>query len=96
MYVNSHYYLVNYTYIGQFFRDGVEVDEARRLLEIPNMEPVPVMRKPVWHFMEQETPEEQLCWVAMNPGYQGKKLIEGHYLDYLVDDVLSCDFIFKK
>ena len=83
-------------FIGQFFRDGVEVDEARRLLEIPNMEPVPVMRKPVWHFMERETPEEQLCWVAMNPGYQGKKLIEGHYLDYLVDDVLSSKFKFKQ
>ena len=82
---------------GQFFRRGVEVDEARRLLQLPNpdMEPVPVMRKPVWHFMEREIPEDQLCWVAMNPGYQGKKLIEGHYLDYLVDDVLSAKFKFK-
>ena len=80
---------------GQFFRHGVEIDEARRLLVLPDMDPVPVMRKPVWHFMERESPDEQLCWVAMNPGYQGKKLLQGHYLDYLVNDVLSTDFKFK-
>ena len=54
-----------------------------------------MMRKPVWHFMEREEAKDQLCWAAMNPGYQGKKLIEGHYLDYLVDDVLSSKFKFK-
>ena len=80
---------------GQFFRERVEIDEIRRLLLLPNMEPVAVMRKPVWHFMERDEPEDQLCWAAMNPGYQGKKLIEGHYLDYLVDDVLSSKFKFK-
>ena len=80
---------------GQFFRNGIEIDELRKLLVLRTMDPVPVMRKPVWHFMERETPEDQLCWVAMNPGYQGKRLIEGHYLDYLVNDVLSGDFKFK-
>ena len=56
------------------------------------------MRSSVWHFMERETPDpdQKLCWQAMNPGYQGKRLIEGNYLDYLVDDVLSSDFKFKK
>ncbi len=79
---------------GQFFRDGNEVDETRKLLLLPNLDPVPVMRREVWHFMEREMVDDQLCWVAMNPGYQGKRLIEGHYLDYLVDDVLSGDFTF--
>ena len=37
------------------------------------------------HDMEREDKEDQFCWVAMNPGYQGKKLIQGHYLDYLMD-----------
>ena len=82
-------------YTGQFFRNGIEIDELRKLLLLPTMDTVPVMRKPVWHFMERETPEDQLCWMAMNPGYQGKRLIEGHYLDYLVNDVLSGDFKFK-
>ena len=83
-------------YTGQFFREGIEIDESRKLLLLgPDMEPVPVMRKPVWNFMERETPEDQLCWAAMNPGYQGKRFIQGHYLDYLVD-VLSSDFKFGQ
>lgn len=78
-------------FAGQFFRRGVKVDVPSRLLFLPNMAPVPVMRKPIWHFMERENKDEQqqLCWVAMNPGYQGRKLIEGHYLDYVVDDLLA-------
>ena len=81
-------------------RKGVEIDETLKtlkLLYLPSLEPVPVMRSSVWHFMERESPdsEQKLCWQAMNPGYQGKRLIEGNYLDYLVDDVLSSDFQFK-
>ena len=91
---NSAYYTSPHI-IGQFFRDQVEIDELRRLLLLPEMEPVAVMRKPAWHFMEREEKEDQFCWVAMNPGYQGKKLIQGHYLDYLVDDVLSSSFRFR-
>ena len=59
------------------------------------MNTVPIMRRPVWSFMEREGVDDQLCWTAMNPGYQGKGLLEGHYLDYLVDDVLSDKFKFK-
>ena len=46
--------------------------------------------------MERETADDQLCWTAMNPGYQGEGLIDGSYLDYLVDDVMSMDFKFKQ
>ena len=67
--------------------NGVERDETRMLLYLPSLE---LMRSSVWHFMDQK-----LCWQAMNPGYQGKRLSEGSYLDYLVDDVLSSDFQFK-
>ena len=82
---------------GQFLRDGVRIDEVRKLLYLPNLAPVPVMRSSVWHFMERETPDpnQKFCWQTMNPGYQGKRLIEGSYLDYLVNDVLSSDFKFK-
>ena len=81
--------------VGQFFRKGVEIDAARKLLLLPNKDPVPVMRKPVWAYMEHNVPSDQLCWVAMNPGYQGHHLIDGHYLDYVVDDVLSTNFEYK-
>jgi hypothetical protein len=82
--------------IGQFFRNGVEVDTVRKILIMPDKEPVPVMRRPVWSFMERETADDQLCWTAMNPGYQGEGLIDGTYFDYLVDDVLSTDIKFKQ
>lgn len=82
--------------IGQFFRPGVEVDVTRRIIIIPNKEPVPIKRRPVWSFMERKnvggakTNEE--CWMAMNPGYQGQGLIDGHYTNYMVDHLFSTDF----
>ncbi len=83
-----------FTISGQFFRGGVEIDTVRKLLILPGKEPVPVMRRPVWSFMEREIPDDQLCWTAMNPGYQGEGLIDGTYLEYLVDDVVSSDFTY--
>ena len=54
------------------------------------------MRRPVWSFMEREDKDDQLCWTAMNPGYQGEGLIDGSYFDYLVDDVMSMNFKYNK
>ncbi len=80
---------------GQFFRDGVEVDEVRKILIMPSKEPVPVMRRPVWAFMEREDKDDQLCWTAMNPGYQGEGLIDGKPNNYLVDNVLDDKFMYN-
>ena len=75
----------------------MSLDEVRKILILPGKEPVPVQRKPLWAFMEREMDNSNhLCWVAMNPGYQGDGLIDGTYFDYLVDDVLSTEFKFKK
>ena len=90
----------NYIYCiyntGQFFRKGIEIDEVRKILVMPGKNPVPIMRKPVWSFMEREQSDDQLCWTAMNPGYQGEGLIDGKYFDYLVDDVLNDSFWYAK
>ena len=40
--------------------------------------------------------DDQLCWTAMNPGYQGDGLIDGTYLDYLVNDVLDAEWSFQE
>ena len=76
----------------------MDIDETRKLLFLPNNPPVPVMRRPLWSFMERErsTDSGELCWTAMNSGYQGEGLIDGHYLKYLVDNVLSSDYVFKR
>ena len=79
--------------IGQFYRQGVEIDGVRKMLIIPHKEPVPIMRRPIWSFMERENDEEaEFCWTAMNSGFQGHGLIDGNYLNYKVSDLLSTDF----
>ena len=75
----------------------MEIDEVRKLLVMPNKAPVPVEWRPVWRFMEREKIAEdvQHCWTAQNPGKLGKGLIDGHYLDYVVESVLSSGFQFE-
>ncbi len=46
------------------------------MLVLPTLDPVPVIRRPVW---ELEEKDDQLCWTAMN---QGKRLLESHYLAF--------------
>ena len=54
------------------------------------------MCHPEWSFMEREVADDQLCWTAMNPGYQGTEgLIEGVHRDYIVEKVLDSGFVFK-
>ena len=55
-----------------------------------------MMRRPMWGFMEREVADDELCWTAMNQGYQGKGLIEGVPFDYLVNDVLDDGFNYGK
>ena len=83
------------SFTGQFYRNGVVVDEVRKLLLIPNKAPVPVQWKSIGKYMERHYDNGEYCWASMNPGLQGKGLIEGDYLDYLVEDVLSSGFKFK-
>ncbi len=81
------------THAGQFFRKGVSIDKTRKILLMPNKEPVPVMHCPIWAFMEREKDrDQQLCWTAMNPGYQGKMLIDFDCIDYRVEDIYSKRF----
>ena len=85
-------------FTGQFLRKGIVVDEVRKLLLMPNKAPVPVERKPVWKYLEQwdkDANNMQYCWAAGNPGLQGEMLIDGHYLDYVVEDLLSFGFLFQ-
>ena len=104
-YVNSHLNLIyqnipttiekcDYSgLLGQFFCPGYSIDHTTKLLHFPdNKEPVPVMRRPIWSFMETKVNEltgAELCWMAMNVGYEGEGLLRGHYLDYVVSDLFT-------
>ena len=46
--------------------------------------------------MEREAHNDQLCWTAMNPSYQGEGLIDITYYDYLVNDVMTSEYQYKK
>ena len=83
-------------HVGQFFRPGVEIDEVRKLLLLPDMEPIPVEKRPVWRYMERQVKTNQVCWTALNYGYQGAGLIVGSYRDYAVGDLLEAGFELKK
>lgn len=67
----------------------------RRLLLLPDMEPLPVAKRPVWSYMERQVKSDQFCWTAMNYGYQGAGLILGSYKDYAVRDLLQAGFELK-
>ena len=67
------------------------------MLVMPNKDPVAVEWKPVWKYLEREKPDDEMkhCWVSMNPGNQGNGLIDGSYMDYVMEDVLSSGFQFQ-
>lgn len=87
--VRRGWFYMSLMIVGQFLRKGVEIDEVRKFLILPGMEPVPVERRPIWRFMERRVKTSQLCWTALNYGYQGVGLITGSYKDYEVNDVLA-------
>lgn len=72
------------------------IDKEHGLLLMPDKAPVPVEWRPAWRHTELKRNRDTLalvnCWTAMNAGRQGDGLINGHYLDYVVQGVLSSGF----
>ena len=110
-YVNQHldiiYYKIptsgfNCSYrglLGQFFCPGYSIDEVRKLLLFPSAdrEPIPVMERPIWSFMERENRnglKQQMCWMAMNTGYQGEGLLDASIIPDLLHLRYDWHFIF--
>ena len=58
-----------------------------------------VRQRPVWGFLKHELPDAtggKKCWATMNRGEQGEGLIDGTYMDYRVDNILSAGFKFMN
>ena len=64
------------------------VDEDKKLLFVPNLEPIPVIRRALWNFMKPDLDETE-CWTSVLPSNQGVGLIEGIWTDYKVNGLLS-------
>ena len=77
---------------GQFLREGIRIDEERSLLILPHKPPVQMKQRHVWKFMEREVADDQLCWTSAQHANQGENVIEGTYMDYVVEDVYSTEF----
>ena len=78
--------------LGQFFCPGHTIDITRKLLMFPShREPIPVVRRPIWSFMERRKTGQSshFCWMTMNNGYQGEGIIDGTYLDYVVSSLTT-------
>lgn len=73
---------------------GIVIDPVKKLLIRPGFEAVPVESSATWAYNDGQTTSP--CWKAMNVGHQGEGLIEGQILDYLVDNILEKDYVFKK
>jgi len=68
---------------------GILVDPIKKILTYPDShDPVAVELDNVI--------TGKTCWKAMNIGHQGKELIEGNFLDYVVSGLLKSDFKLKK
>ena len=76
-------------YAGQFFRQGVRIDRENQILYIPQREPIPVIRRPLWSFMRHSLAEETECWTSMLPSNQGVGLIDGTWTDYKVKGLIA-------
>ena len=79
--------------LGQFLDKDVEIDEDKKLLIIPGREPMALMKRHVWRFMEKDLKSyddnNQYCWTTVHPSNQGKGIIKGSFIDYEVKDILS-------
>ena len=74
---------------GQFFHEGVRIDEDAKLLHMPGRPPVPVEEQDLWKFTKQSFHSDSRCWASAYHSSQGAGVVAGTFEDYIVDDLLS-------
>ena len=74
-----------YTYIGQFLTSNVEFDEEYNLLKFNDRKPIAVRKGPAWPYLQIN--EE--CWYSTTTDNQGTGVIEGNYIDYIAQELIS-------
>ena len=84
MFYLSTYALCLFFYIGQFLTENVEVDEDYNLMKFGNRKPISVRKGPAWPYLHIN----KECWYGAATDNQGTGVIEGNYLDYVVQDLI--------
>ena len=82
-----------FIFSGQFLDKEIKIDEERQLLFIPGHEPKPMVKRPVWRFVERnldtyDHDSDHFCWTTVHPSNQGQGIIKGSFIDYAVDDIV--------
>ena len=80
--------LYYFSVAGQFFRDGVRIDEDARVLRMPGRPPVPVEEQKLWKFTKQNFHRDSKCWTSAYHSSQGAGIVTGTFQDYIVEDLL--------
>jgi len=75
------YYCIN---AGQFMGKQIEINTEYNIMKIGDHKPISVVKGPAWHYLG--TDEE--CWYGSNTNNQGGGMIEGNYMDYVVEELL--------
>ena len=60
------------------------IDTEYNIMKIGGHKPIQVVKAPAWHFLG--TDEE--CWYGKSTDNQGGGVIEGNYMDYVVEELL--------
>lgn len=71
-------------YTGQFLTANVQIDTENMLMQLGDRKPISVKRDKAWHFLGID--EE--CWYGATTDNQGTGIIEGVYIDYVVEHLI--------
>ena len=88
-------YYMDYDFLlsGQFLDRDIEIDENEKVLLIPGQDPIPVVKRQVWRFVEKNIEsgesDDHFCWTTVHPSSQGHGIIKGTFLDYKVQHILA-------
>ena len=74
----------DFRFLGQFLTQDVEVDKDYDLLKFGNRKPISVRKDQAWPYLHIN--EE--CWYGTATDNQGTGVIEGNYLDYIVQELI--------
>ena len=64
---------------------AIQIDTEYNIMKIGDQKPISVVKGKTWSFIG--TDED--CWYGKSTDNQGGGVIEGNYMDYAVDELLS-------
>ena len=70
--------------LGQFMGKEIKMDTEYNMMKIGDLKPIQVVKAPAWHFLGSN--EE--CWYGKSTNNQGGGVIEGNYMDYVIEELL--------